>query len=323
MEYKIVVCGGTFDHLHKGHEDFLHFIFSVGEKVIIGLTSDSFTAAHKDHVSLESYEVRYKTLCNFLEKENLFSRVKIASIDDIYGPSIDPNITFDAVVVTDETIEGAEKINFKRKELGLSVLPIVIMPRIRNISSTMIREGKIDTSGSLFIEEQWVTKSHLLPKELREELQQPFGKLIKEDTLPDIHDNQIITVGDATTLRFHQAGKRQKIAVVDFTVERKRIYSSLSELGFTEDYENYEVINPAATLTPILWQAVYDSFTNRTQKEMVIRISGEEDLAVIPIILVAPLGYHLFYGQPHIGLVWVEITLESKKKAYALLRRFL
>ncbi len=323
MEYKTVVCGGTFDHLHKGHEDFLRFIFSVGEFVVIGLTDDTFTAAYKSHPSLESYETRYQALRNFLEKENLLSRTKIASIDNIYGPSIDAHIAFDAIVVTDETVLGAEKINTKREALGLSMLPIVIMPRIRSISSTMIREGKIDTSGSLFIEEKWITKSHLLPKELRKELQKPFGKLIQGDTLPDIPDNQIITVGDATTVRFHNEGKKQKIAVVDFVVERKRIYTSLDELGFAENYESYEVTNPAATLTPLLWQAVYDSFTNTTLKEIVIRISGEEDLAVIPIILVAPLGYHLFYGQPHEGLVWVEINLESKEKAYGLLKLFL
>lgn len=323
MDYKTVVCGGTFDHLHKGHEAFLRFVFATGEHVVIGLTSDAFLAAHKPHPSLQSYKKRYEQLTQFLENENLLQKAEIFSIDDIYGPSIDVKIPLDAIAVTDETASGAEMINQKRKELGLAVLPVAIMPRLTAISSSLIREGKIDTSGSLFIEEKWATKEHTLPHELRKALQQPFGQLLLTDKIPDMLDKQIITVGDATTARFHSDGKRQKISVIDFVVERKPTYASFAALGFHDGYEVYEVANPPATLTPQLWQAIRTSFTTVTQEEIVIRVTGEEDLAVIPLVLVAPLGYHIFYGQPHEGLVWVQVTLDAKKKAYGLLKRFL
>ncbi len=35
MVNNLVVCGGTFDHFHKGHEAFLKYVFSVGKKSII------------------------------------------------------------------------------------------------------------------------------------------------------------------------------------------------------------------------------------------------------------------------------------------------
>ncbi len=40
FQYRLVATGGTFDRFHKGHAALLDKAFSVGEKVIIGVTSD-------------------------------------------------------------------------------------------------------------------------------------------------------------------------------------------------------------------------------------------------------------------------------------------
>jgi len=47
MKYNLVACGGTFDHFHKGHEEFLRYVFSVGKKVIVGVTSDEYIESSK------------------------------------------------------------------------------------------------------------------------------------------------------------------------------------------------------------------------------------------------------------------------------------
>ena len=44
MEFNLVALGGTFDIIHSGHIALLDKGFSISEKVIIGLTSDSFAA---------------------------------------------------------------------------------------------------------------------------------------------------------------------------------------------------------------------------------------------------------------------------------------
>ena len=65
-EFKKVAVGGTFDQLHKGHRALLRKSFEVGEKVVIGLTSDSFVARMgKPHITA-SYEERRRELEAFL-----------------------------------------------------------------------------------------------------------------------------------------------------------------------------------------------------------------------------------------------------------------
>jgi hypothetical protein len=55
---------------------------------------------------------------------------------------------------------------------------------------------------------------------------------------------------------------------------------------------------------------------------MVILVEGEEDLAVIPLILAAPEGAMVLYGQPGEGVVVCEVTDAAKEKAETLLSCF-
>jgi uncharacterized protein (UPF0218 family) len=51
-------------------------------------------------------------------------------------------------------------------------------------------------------------------------------------------------------------------------------------------------------------------------------IDGEEDLLALPAILFAPLGSLVLYGHWQLGVVGVEVTENSKKRAISLLNRF-
>lgn len=65
MQFKTIVCGGTFDHLHRGHIDFILFCFKLGEKVIIGLTSDIFVSKYKNNSpysdAIQNFSIRKKS----------------------------------------------------------------------------------------------------------------------------------------------------------------------------------------------------------------------------------------------------------------------
>ena len=102
MKHNLVVCGGTFDHFHKGHQEFLRYVFSVGKKVIVGVTNDEYIEKSKikNQISkIEPFGKRKKAVLEFLKQEGVLNRVEIVEINDLFGPTLSKDIPIDAIVV--------------------------------------------------------------------------------------------------------------------------------------------------------------------------------------------------------------------------------
>jgi uncharacterized protein (UPF0218 family) len=149
-------------------------------------------------------------------------------------------------------------------------------------------------------------------------LQKPWGEII--DKIPArINGLKTITVGDATTKKFNTNNVGQFLSIVDFQVQRKVLFKNISDLGST-NAKVKNINNPHAIITTELFDAIQAVFTNKIKT--VIIINGEDDLAVLPVLLIAPLGFNIFYGQPDQGLVQVIVSEENKEKAYQLIKNF-
>lgn len=152
MKYKKAVVGGTFDYLHDGHKEILAKAFEIGERVLVGITSDQMLL-EKDSVGIQPLDVRREKLEEFLCEKGWFQRADIEVISDPVGPSADDE-DLEAIVVTEETKPRAEEINELRVERGLDHLEIVEVPFVlaedgRPISSVRVRYGEIDVHGKL------------------------------------------------------------------------------------------------------------------------------------------------------------------------------
>lgn len=148
---RLVAVGGTFDEFHKGHRTILLKAFQVGEKVLIGLTTDNFVRKlYKSH-DIAPYKERLKKLRQFLKINNLTSRAEIIPLDDPYGPTV-YNSEIDVLVVSRETAPIAYEINEKRRIKGLRSLRIIVIDMVlaeddKTISTTRIWRGEIDHEG--------------------------------------------------------------------------------------------------------------------------------------------------------------------------------
>ena len=139
-----VCLGGTFSILHAGHEALLRKAFETGSDVTIGLTTDGM--AERMGKRVETYGERQQKLRRFLSDK--FGRdATIVPLDDPYGPAVEGD--FDAIVVSPETVEGAERINDERRKRGLGELEVVKVPFVLAddgipVSSSRIRRGEIE-----------------------------------------------------------------------------------------------------------------------------------------------------------------------------------
>ncbi|MFQ6059710.1 MAG: inosine/xanthosine triphosphatase [Thermoplasmata archaeon] len=146
-----VALGGTFDRIHKGHRAILGKAFSIGDHVLIGVTSDEMASEARGY-SVTPLRRRMYNLKESLRSLG-YEGYEIVEISDIYGPA--PHLeNLDAIVVSEETRETAEEINRMREENGLKPLEIHTVPMILAddscpINSSRIRTGEIDRDGKL------------------------------------------------------------------------------------------------------------------------------------------------------------------------------
>jgi len=330
MHYRHAVLGGTFDHLHSGHTALLTEALTIAAHVTIGLTTDKYVSHYKydeENISgvacpacstrlVQPFAVRKKQLETWLQTKGVVGRASIVPIDDPYGPTV-KNKTMDVIVVSNETKDGALQINKKRKTMGLSVLPIHIIPMVlaedtKPISATRIRNQEIDADGKL-----------MMPEGMRSELAEPFGTVLKDGNTESIirgdHDAIVISVGDKTTKRLVENGLVPTLVIIDMQVERQP-YIWEKELWDKLPKKQQEFVSGPGYIATTVVEALKRWAHAPTHTLFVI--DGEEDLLVLPVIQTAPSGAVVYYGQPNIGMVRLVVTDAAKKQAAHFLQQF-
>ena len=152
-KYALVAMAGTFDVLHRGHRKLLKQAFTIGRRVMIGITTDEFARSlHKPH-RFDPYSERKKQLERLLSRWKLLPRAEIVPIINRFGPAISDR-HIEALVVSRRTMKTALQINVKRrvkglKPIALNPIDLILAEDKRPISSTRIRRGRIDREGKL------------------------------------------------------------------------------------------------------------------------------------------------------------------------------
>ena len=245
------------------------------------------------------------------------------------GTTLNQNFYADAILVSNNTKVSAVKINKERVKRNLPRFEIVISPQVlaedtQPISSFRIRNGEIDRKGKLFVKPSWFKETLVLPQNLRDELKKPLGILIEKIDNETIKNcTYLITVGDETTKIFNNSSLKLNIAVVDFKVAGVKQFSDFKELGFLGAEEIVRVKNPPGHITPELFKTIFEIFKKKGNDQLIIKIDGEDDLSVLPLILSSPLRSCIFYGQPDKGIVSIAVDENVKNKTYDLMTRFI
>jgi hypothetical protein len=131
----------------------------------------------------------------------------------------------------------------------------------------------------------------------------------------------LVAVGDVVTYHLLEAGRVPDVALVDARTERERVDPEvLARLEAGDFDRERSVENPAAVLTADLLAALRAAVGS--EGTVCLDIDGEEDLATLPAVALAPDGASVVYGQPGEGMVHVVVDDEVRASARELLGRF-
>lgn len=163
---------------------------------------------------------------------------------------------------------------------------------------------------------------YFLPDELRDLLKTPIGDLVDEkrlfETITD--EDFIVSVGDQVTCTLLKHDIEPIFCVVDYKTRRGEFPSELIQLIKSYGDEVIEVENPQGCITKELWEAIENAFINATDGVYTrIEVDGEEDLASLAVIFMAPEDVTIIYGLPDKGVLVVKPTDVNKKKVKEVL----
>lgn len=138
---------GTFDVIHDGHLALLKRAFEIGNRVLVGITSDRM--ASKGRNESIPLSVRLPALERCLE--HLGNNYTVFEIDDIYGPAAVMDDA-DVLVVSEETLGNGRLVNEERSRRGVRPLELSVVPLVNSddgtkISASAILEGRYGRSG--------------------------------------------------------------------------------------------------------------------------------------------------------------------------------
>jgi uncharacterized protein (UPF0218 family) len=163
------------------------------------------------------------------------------------------------------------------------------------------------------------TADRIITSDMRLELKEPFGKLIKEheflSQLPKHKGSLLISVGDITTLMLLKKNMEPDIAIVDFICKRKPITNKQKKKIENFNAQIIELNNPHGQITKDLLEGIGKALVIAKNKRVKIYVKGEEDLAVIPAAMKSPIGTIIVYGQPDEGVVFLKLDEKWKTKA--------
>ncbi|MFH0772755.1 MAG: DUF359 domain-containing protein, partial [bacterium] len=128
-------------------------------------------------------------------------------------------------------------------------------------------------------------------------------------------------IGDIVTHELKKIGIIPTLSIIDGVTQRKALNQHLLQSILQKDRSN--ATNEKGMIQKyacIEIKKMFDMGHKTAPKQLFIK--GEEDLLTLVVVLLAPLGVHVWYGQQDVGAIDVRVTEKKKQTVYNLLKQF-
>jgi len=167
-----------------------------------------------------------------------------------------------------------------------------------------------------------------ITEELKVKLRKPFGKLFNlTNLINELRKRKayLISVGDVTTFNLLKHNIKPDLAIYDYYIERKPALPKAKKVIKNFVAKEFTVKNKPGTLSKKLFNVLKKIFS--LKKKAKLRIKGEEDLAVIPAVLLCRQNALLAYGQPKTvyskkGIVLMKINNKTRSRVEKIFKAF-
>ncbi|MEM3555582.1 MAG: DUF359 domain-containing protein [Candidatus Micrarchaeia archaeon] len=154
-----------------------------------------------------------------------------------------------------------------------------------------------------------------LPESLRGELRRPFGRVVNtEQLISELKGKDVflVSVGDECSYELIKNNVKPDVVIYDLKIKRRDVIGKVREVLDEFDEKPTIVHNPPGVIMDELIETVKEMVERRSGKMLV---KGEEDLAALVVMMYAPNGAVVVYGQPDEGAVLVEMNDEVRERA--------
>lgn len=161
-----------------------------------------------------------------------------------------------------------------------------------------------------------------LPKHLRSLLREPIGLLVDEEKLVEIlrDEKYIVSVGDQVTHTLLKYDIKPFLGIVDYKTRRGECSEDVKKLIKSFSNKTFVVENPPGCISDDLWNVIRFAFENlESVDNILVEVEGEEDLASLAAIYMAPSVVTIIYGLPDKGVLVVKPTSKVKQKVKKVL----
>jgi GTP-dependent dephospho-CoA kinase len=161
----------------------------------------------------------------------------------------------------------------------------------------------------------------VLPDNLRDILKAPIGQLVDEKGLLKLirDEKYIVSIGDLVTYTILKNEIEPFFCIVDYKTRRGSCSEEIIDLIKSFGKKTILVKNPPATITDDLWNIIEIAYENLKNESLRIEVEGEEDLASLAAIYLAPPDVTIIYGLPDKGVLVVKPTDYNKRKVKEIL----
>ena len=149
QKYNAVCLGGTFDHMHSGHNYLLtQAALLTKKRMLIGVTSDILLKKKMHAHLVEPWEKRCDNVVRFLSRLcGPEIKIDLFELMDPAGKAATDN-EIEACILTKEVEKGGQIINSRRQEEGLCEIPLVFVDMILVSQGTEEEQAKFQNKMS-------------------------------------------------------------------------------------------------------------------------------------------------------------------------------